>query len=144
MDRRTRWFLYTPKTFAGAIKKNLPSTLTCTVQWALFPEESVAVIRAVFTVPMSATVSRSTPVSEDVLDPCSTLLTKSRGSRVTMVVSSGMRTVLDGLQDSIGGISSVTPTANRKWTMTGLQEVYKKLYLIFIKTAPGDILPFIF
>lgn len=96
-------------------KKDLPSILTCTVQRALFPEESVAVIRAVFTVPMSATVSRTTPVSEDVLDPCSTLLTKSRGSRVTIAASSGIRTVLDGLQDSSGGISSVIPIESEQW-----------------------------
>lgn len=75
----------------------------------------MAVIRAVFTVPMSATVSRTTPVSEDVLDPCSTMLTKSRGSRVTIAASSGIRTVLDGLQDSSGGISSVIPTESEQW-----------------------------
>lgn len=111
-----------------AFKKNdLPSTLTWTEHCAVFPEESVAVIRVVFTVPMSATVSRSTPVSEDVLDPCSTLLTKSRGSRVTMVASSGMRTVLDGLQDSKGGISSVIPTESEQ--LPGLPRVHKQLFV---------------
>lgn len=84
-------------------------------------------IRVVFTVPMSATVSRSTPVSEDVLDPCSTLLTKSRGSRVTMAASSGMRTVLYGLQDSKGGISSVIPTESEQ--LPGLPKVLKQLFV---------------
>lgn len=116
-----------------SLKKNdLPSTLTWTEHCAVFPEESVAVIRVVFTVPMSATVSRSTPVSEDVLDPCSTLLTKlltkSRGSRVTMAASSGMRTVLDGLQDSKGGISSVIPTESEQ--LSGLPRVYIQFHCI--------------
>lgn len=81
-------------------------------QWATFPEESVAVILVVLTVLMSDLVSLSVPVSEDVVAPCSTLLMKSRGSMVIMVVSSGIRTVLEGLQDSKGGSSSVGIQSN--------------------------------